>query len=382
MTKPSAAATSLHFLIVDDETQLREAVARFLRKCGYEVTTAGSGPEALQRLEMDNISLMLLDVHMPGMSGIDVVEEALRVDPDVAIVMLSAAADATTAAGCMQRGALDYLTKPIELSNLEGAVKRALRKRATLLQEQEISGWLKHEVTERARQLARAKSKQQELTVATLEALINALEAKNPHLAGHSARVAALAATIASELDLSDDEIEQVRTAGRLHDLGKIGIRENVMNKKGRLTDEEYQHIKQHVCIGTQILAPLKYLGPVVSTIRSHHEHWDGNGYPDGLSGHEIPLGGRILCATEVYDALTTARPYQKKVTPEEAVARMRLLNGKVLDPEVMDALSIAVQRNRALVFLDEDPDPDPPNLVCVGAAPLDPTATFTTGEI
>ncbi len=143
--------------------------------------------------------------------------------------------------------------------------------------------------------------------------------------------------------------------AGRLHDLGKIGVREAVLNKKGPLTREEYEHVKEHVVIGSQILAPLQHLGPIVGLVRSHHEHWDGSGYPDGLTGDDIPLGGRILCAAEIYDALTTSRPYQEKVSPEDATNRMRSLVGTVIDPRIMEAVAAAISRRKTLVFLSED---------------------------
>jgi response regulator RpfG family c-di-GMP phosphodiesterase len=322
---------------------------------GYDATPAVSGPEALQQLQQRRAALMLLDIDMPGMTGIEVVPEALALDPDLAIVMLSGHTDATTAARCMQLGALDYLTKPIELNELGDAVRRALRRRDTSLQSRGITTWLREEVERRSTELDREREKQQQITLATLEALINALEAKNRYLGGHSARVAALSGTIAHELRLDDGAVEQVRMAGRLHDLGMMGIREDVLNKTGALTPEEYDHVKEHVVIGSQILAPLTHLGPVVDYVRGHHERWDGTGYPDGLAGEEIPLGARIVAAAEVYDALTTSRPYQAKLLPEQAVARMRSMSGSVLDPRVVEALAAAVGRRQTLVFLDED---------------------------
>lgn len=348
-------ATPLRIMVVDDEEGLRNAVARFLRQSGHEAETAASGPQALQKLREKKYTAMLLDIRMPDMSGIDVVPEALDIDPDLAILMITGVADATSAAICMQRGAMDYLTKPIELTDLASAVNRAVRRRDTMLQTREISTWLRDEVERRTKELERERNKLEQITVATLEALINALEAKNAYLAGHSARVAAFAATMAHEMGLSDDEVEQIRMAGRLHDLGKIGIRESVLDKQGPLTDEEYRHIKQHVTIGSQILAPLTHLGPIVDNVRSHHEHWDGSGYPDGLSGPDIPLGARIIGAAEVYDALTTSRPYQDPLSPEEAVERMRGLAGRVIDPAVIDALAKSVKKRATLVFLPED---------------------------
>jgi putative nucleotidyltransferase with HDIG domain len=200
----------------------------------------------------------------------------------------------------------------------------------------------------------RERAETHRLTVATLEALVNAMEARDPYLRGHSARVADLAATITSHLGMSDDEVEQIRLAGRLHDIGKIGTREAVMNKQGPLTPEEYDHVKQHVMIGSQILAPLGHLAPVLSGVRSHHERWDGSGYPDGLRGEEIPLAARIIGAAEVYDALSTPRPYQEKLSAAQAVRRMGDLVGTVLDPRVFSALAEVVTRRRSLVFLDE----------------------------
>ncbi|MEJ2239152.1 MAG: response regulator [Gemmatimonadales bacterium] len=358
MIEPQVNEARVNILVVDDEAALRKALGGFLGNQGYKVTLAASGDEALQQLERDHVSLMLLDIRMPGLSGIDVVPRALEIDPDLAIVMLTAVDDAMSAALCMQRGALDYLSKPLELTTLERAITRALRRRDTMLQERGIATWLKEEVTLRTQEMERAPQREAELTVATLEALVNALEAKNAYLGGHSARVAAFAATIASQLNLPDEEIEQVRVGGRLHDLGMIGIREAVLDKQGPLTDEEFEHVKQHVTIGAQILAPLTHLAPMVSFVKSHHERWDGGGYPDGLSGEEIPLGARIIGAAEVYDALTTNRPYMESKSPDDAVTRMREITGQVLDPNVMDALAAAVERRQTLEFLAEGAGP------------------------
>lgn len=346
---------TVRVLVVDDEEPLRNALGQYLRRRGFQVHAEASGDAALAYLREHGAELMLLDIRMPGTSGIDVVPEALDLDPDVAIVMLSAVADATSAAICMQRGALDYLTKPIELTDLGAAVDRALRQRDTRIQSRDISTWLKEEVSRRTEELQQERHKLQALSIATLEALINALEAKNEFLSGHSARIAAFSASIAHQMGLPDDEVELVRTAGRLHDLGKIGIRESVLDKHGPLTADEFEHVKKHVDIGSQILAPLTHLGPVVEYVRLHHEHWDGSGYPEGLSGEAIPMGARIIGAAEVYDALTTSRPYQERLTPDEAVERMRTLAGKVIDPAVMDALAASVARRQTLVFLLDD---------------------------
>ena len=153
---------------------------------------------------------------------------------------------------------------------------------------------------------------------------------------------------------MSEEDVELVRIAGRLHDIGKIGTRESVLNKQGALTPEEFEHVRQHVIIGSQILAPLRHLGDIIPAVRHHHERFDGTGYPDGLRGEAIPLPARIIGAGEVYDALTTSRAYQDKMTPENAIGRIADLSGTVLDPAVFEALSSVVARRRTLVFLDD----------------------------
>ena len=355
----TAHAGIVTVLVVDDEEPIRNALRKFLKQQQFEVYTAGSAEEALQQLRLHKIALMLSDIRMPGTSGVDLVPPALEIEPDLAILMLTAVNDATSAALCMQRGALDYLTKPIELADLGRAVQRALKRREMQLENRHLNQWLKEEVTTRTAELQRERHRLERVSTATLEVLVNALEAKDPYLRGHSARVADLSANIATEMGLTEEDIERVRVAGRLHDLGKIGTRDAVVNKEGPLTADEFEHVKQHVIIGAQILAPLVHLGDIVAMVKSHHERVDGTGYPDGLRGDdEVPLGGRIIGVAEVYDALTTARPYQEKMTPEQAVERMADLSGTVLDPRVFEALVRLVARRQTLVFLDEDAGP------------------------
>lgn len=341
-------------LVVDDEEPIRNAVRKYLVQQGYDVTVAATGEEALAILRRQKIMVMILDVNLPGISGVDLVPSIFEIEPSVALLMLTAVNDATTAALCMQRGALDYLIKPIELGHLARAISTALQRRRNLVEGQAINRWLKEEVAQRAAERREEQATQERISVATLEALVNALEAKDPYLRGHSARVADLSAMVAAQLDCTDEEVETVRTAGRLHDIGKIGIREEVLNKQGPLSDEEYEHVKQHTLVGSQILAPLVHLRSAIAYVRSHHERWDGFGYPDRLAGDAIPLGARIIGAVEIYDALTTARPYQEKMPPEVAVERMRDLVGTAIDPAVHGALEAVVSRRQALVFLDD----------------------------
>ena len=189
---------------------------------------------------------------------------------------------------------------------------------------------------------------------ALAETLINAMEAKNAYLRGHSQRVADLAASTAEALGLAADLVEQVRLAGKLHDLGKIGIREAVLDKPDRLDPDEYTHVKDHVRIGLEILAPMAQLGPVLDFIADHHERLDGSGYPRGVAGDGISLGGRIIAAADTFDALTSRRAYRDSRTEEDTLAYMSGLVGTSLFPDVFDALLQVVEQRQSLILLGE----------------------------
>ena len=186
------------------------------------------------------------------------------------------------------------------------------------------------------------------------QALINAMEAKSPYLRGHSHRVAAVAATVAAEMDLSEETIEQVRLAGHLHDVGKIGVREYVLDKPGALTVEEFAHVKEHVSIGLNILAPLPHLGPVLQFIAHHHERTDGSGYPAGLSGEQVSLGGRIIGAADALDALTSPRAYRQAMTVEDALESLAAMGPRGICPSVLPSLERLVASGQVLIFLND----------------------------
>lgn len=336
-------------------SDLRDDLREYLRREGFSVETAEEAPAAAGMLGERRFHLVIVDVSVSGAETAGVVQQVLEADPDLAIVIVARMEDATTAAICLQEGAFEYVSRPVDHRQLRLAVDRALRRRGTELQTQQISAWLKQELIERTRELERERQKLQQVNVATLTALINALEAKDPDFVGHSVRVAELAASVAAELGLSDDDIEAVRAAGRLHDLGKIGIRDEVLRKRGPLTPDEQHHIREQVLIGFRILAPLSHLGAVRQYVRSHHEQWDGSGYPDGLKGVEIPIGARIVFAAEIYDAVTSPRPYQERLPRQAALAQLQRLAGTKLDPAVVEALASVVSRRKSLVFVRDD---------------------------
>jgi len=185
-------------LVVDDEEAIRNALKRFLTGQGYEVVTAGSGDEAIQAVRRYKLACLLLDVRLPDANGVDLVPKLLELEPNAAILMLTAVNDAASATLCMQRGAMDYLTKPVDLPDLARAIQRALRRRDTQMESAKINQWLKEEVALRTAELRIERANLERISVGTLEALVNALEAKDPYLRGHSARVADLSANIAA----------------------------------------------------------------------------------------------------------------------------------------------------------------------------------------
>ena len=342
-------------LIVDDEVSLRSSLSRYLAGRGYEVVQAGSGEEAIRALQREKIACVLLDIGLPDQSGIDLVPRLLTLEPTLAILMLTGVADVSTAALCMQRGAFDYLAKPIELTELDGAIGRAIERRDQLLHEHRSSDLLKDEVARLVVEVHRQQTRFEKLSVATLESLVYLLEAKSSYLAGHSVRVAQVAASLAVQLGRSDEDIEVVRLAARLHDLGMICIDDHVLSKQGRLTDEEFEQIKRHTIVGAQILGPIPNLAVVSSFVRGHHEHWDGKGYPDGLAGHGIPWGARVIGVAEVFDALTTSRPYQERMDPDLAIEHMRELVGTIIGAEEYAAMAAVASRRQALVFIEDE---------------------------
>jgi len=342
-------------LIVDDEVSLRASLSRYLAGRGYEVVHAGSGEEAVRALQREKIACVLLDIGLPDQSGIDLVPRLLTLEPTLAILMLTGVADVSTAALCMQRGAFDYLAKPIELTELDGAIERAMERRDQLLRENRSSDLLKDEVARLVTEVHRQQMRFEKLSVATLESLVYLLEAKSSYLAGHSVRVAQVAASLAVQLGRSDEDIEAVRLAARLHDLGMICIDDHVLSKQGRLTDEEFEQIKRHTVVGAQILGPIPNLAVVSGFVRGHHEHWDGKGYPDGLTALGIPWGARVIGVAEVFDALTTSRPYQERMQPDQAIEHMRELVGTIIGGEEFEAVAAVASRRQALVFIEDE---------------------------
>ncbi len=334
-------------LVVDDESTIRLALSRYLRSRGFEVDVAESGQHALDSLGANQYALMLCDLRMPGLTGLEVVPRALTIDGDLGIIMLTAVNDAGSATEALASGAFDYLTKPVELQDLQSAVERAFSRRTHGKERRAVDRLIRDEVAARTIALENEKEALRALTVSVADSLINAMEAKDVYLRGHSHRVAELGAAIAEELGLSAARVDVVRLAGRLHDVGKIGIREEVLNKPARLTEEEFAHVKDHVRIGVDILAPLQHLGDVIGFVQDHHEHWDGGGYPRGMAGDAITIGGRILTAADAFDALTSKRAYRDPLTAATTLDYLHSQVGRLVEPRIFDALGNVIRSGR-----------------------------------
>jgi putative two-component system response regulator len=342
-------------LVMDDDESVCRSIGNFLRSAGFTVQTACSGTEALGLLAAEKFACMIVDIRMPGMSGLEVMPRALTLDPDIAMIVLTAVNDAPTARDALALGAADYLVKPVDLQVLKTTVEKSLHRRRLAREKRNVERMIRQEVATRTAELEQEKKNLRYLTVSLVQTLVNAMEAKDVYLRGHSQRVADLSASIADELELDPDTVENVRLAGHLHDVGKIGIKESILNKVEPMTADEFEHIKDHVRIGMEILAPLSHIGEAMQFVQDHHEHFDGNGYPQKLAGEAISIGGRILAAADAYDALTSSRAYRAPMTSANTIDYLaRDHVGSLLDPRVFEAMRRVVQRHRKLVFIDD----------------------------
>jgi putative two-component system response regulator len=329
---------------VDDDAQVRHSLARVIRAHGLATVEASSGTEALALLESQGeIPIVISDIYMPEMDGVTFLREALHRYPDTAFVMLTGVAEVTTAVECLKLGALDYINKPVMVEEVRARVDKALEKRDLVLQNR----FYQQHLESRVRELDR-RNKQS--LINGVQMLVHALEAKDAYTSGHSTRVSRYAMKTAVQLGYTGERLEHVRLGGELHDIGKIGTREDILNKPGPLTPEEFEHIKGHAALGERILAPALAESPMVLRIvRSHHERMDGGGFPDGLVGAQIPAEARILAVVDAFDAMTTNRAYRASRTPAEAVDELRRCTQSHFDPEVVDAFQRAFSDFSAL---------------------------------
>jgi response regulator RpfG family c-di-GMP phosphodiesterase len=331
-------------LVVDDEPIVRRAVVRMLEAQGFACVEAGSGREGLEVLDgTGELPLVISDVRMPELDGLGFLTEVRRLFPDTAVVMLSGIAETSVAVECLHLGAADFLTKPIEMNEMHARVARALEKRTLVMQNRYYHATLEQQVREQAERI-------RELFLEGVQMLARALEAKDPCLRGHSIRVSHYSVETARRLGLGEPVIEQIRIGGELHDIGKIGTREAVLQKPGSLTEDERHQICEHPALGERMLAPLARESPgVLRIVRSHHERLDGAGFPDGLQGEAIPLEARIVAVADAFDAMTSERPYRSPRPPADALGELHQVSGSQLDPDAVAAFTAAFPDPAAL---------------------------------
>ncbi len=319
-------------LVVEDDASVRSLFRRALTDAGFRTECTADAAGALASLKEATFEAVIVDLDLGGLRGAELAREVMQQWPDTAVLVGTCGRDVATAVQWIQAGVYDYLIKPFDVVDIVVKLVRALERRDKMLghrrwQEQLEAG---------ARRNSRAASR---LLIGAIESLSSALEAKDYYTRGHSERVSFLAAKVARAVGAPSDSVRRIRLAGRLHDIGKIGVSENILGKPSSLTEEERRHVQEHAVVGARILAPMLGDEEIVAMVRNHHEHYAGGGYPDGSAGSAIPLGARILAVADAFDALTSDRPYRARLTVEDALEVMRTGAGQQWQPTLVEAL-------------------------------------------
>jgi putative two-component system response regulator len=317
-------------LIVDDEKTVRRSLNKCLTMSGFSCEEACNADEAMATLQKKPADLVILDITMPGTSGSDLLPRLKKSFPDTAVVMATAVVEPDIIVNCMKNGAHDYITKPFDVSQLVNNIQTVLDKRNLELHLKERRQVLEGKVEAQAQEL-------QKLFIDAVESLVGALEAKDQYTAGHSRRVTKIAIDIAFAMEMTGEELENLRWAALLHDIGKIGIDPTIQNKPGGLTPTEYHYILTHCSIGSGIVQPLVNEN-IVETIKHHHDSYDGTGLNQTVVGDKIPLNSRILAVADSFDAMTSDRPYRAAMSAAKAIAEIQRCAGTQFDPAVVKA--------------------------------------------
>jgi response regulator RpfG family c-di-GMP phosphodiesterase len=320
------------FMIVDDSRLIRSTLEESLLQAGFRVVSAENGRQALDLLRTHSPDIIVSDMHMPVMAGAEFCEAVRAMEPhgDVPFVAMSSEADRRVMREMVHLGASAYLIKPFHPEQLIILAEKLLSDHVRLLLQEK-----KTLVTERNSLLSGIAS------------LIAALEARDVYTRGHSEAVADLSRDIGLRLGLEPRDLDSLCLAAKLHDIGKIGIRDDILLKPGKLSPGEFEIIKGHVLIGVEILGPIASMAPLLPAILHHHEKFDGSGYPHGLKGEAIPLNARIIAVADVFHALSSDRPYRKAFAPHEVLTAMDLASGSHLCPVCTAALFQSLKGTR-----------------------------------
>ena len=331
-------------LVVDDEPYIRELIERCLELEGYECDTAPCGEDALERLAGGGYQLLVSDIHMPGISGMELLATVRARFPDLAVLMVTGVDDRSVAIQALKLGAYGYLIKPFDLNELAINAANALERRRLALLSQATHDRLEAEVQRRTAEIRR---REEEIALR----LVAAAEFRDTDTGAHVRRIGLYAATLAAMLGWPEHRVGDLRVAAMMHDIGKIGVPDSILLKPGPLLAEEFEVIKQHTVIGARILQrseiPLLQMAREIAL--SHHERWDGGGYPAGLERATIPDSARIVAVCDVYDALVHDRVYRKAMPEDEVLTFLRDQRERHFDPAVLDAFLSRPEAFRAI---------------------------------
>lgn len=335
------AENKRRILAVDDETDIRIILSRRLKRDGYDCVVAANGLEALKEARKEKLDLVLLDINMPHMSGTETLARIKEIDQDLPVVMVSSVDSLDTVRQTLREGAYDYLVKPIDFEEFDIAVRRALIHGELLRENREYQRNLEKMVSQRTRALTEALEETRRTYQLTILALGAALETRDIETQTHSLRVAHYARIIALELGIEDEEtLTDIERGAYLHDIGKIGVPDNILRKPASLTEEEWQIMRTHTEIGKGLIKRIEFLRGAAPVVHSHHERYDGTGYPEGLKGDKIPIGAKIFAVADALDAMTSERPYGEVLSFEDAKENIIKESGKQFDPKVVEAFS------------------------------------------
>ncbi len=325
-------------IVIDDELAPRESI-RMVLKDHYTVNTASGAHEGMSMLERDPVDLVVMDIKMPKMDGITALQEIKKNHPDTEVVLLTAYASLETARDAIRFGAFDYLIKPFDKDDVLAVVKKGLEKRRTkkgLKLERDI---LLDRASYLEDQVEAARSKILSCYEGTVSALILTIDAKDHYTYNHSNRVAKISCAVAESMGVPDKLIKEIDRAASIHDIGKIGIEENILRKNGMLSADEYIEIQKHPEIGVRIVKSIPFLEDAIPVIRHHHERHDGRGYPEGIAGEQIPVSARIVAVADAVDAMMSDRPYRAALSKEKVFDELRDNAGTQFDPEIVNLL-------------------------------------------
>lgn len=332
-----AASQRSRILIVDDEPEIT-AILSDLFDSKYECTTAGSAEEALEHLAKKDFELVVSDITMPGMSGLEMIPHVKEMCPSTVVVMISGMQTVESAIGALRLGSFDYVMKPFDLRQVEAVVQRALEHQGLIVAKQRYEDHLEELVEQRTAELDNALNSLEDAYRSTLRALTAALETRDLETSGHSERVVTYSLRLGREYGLDSHRMKALEFGSLLHDIGKIGVPDSILRKPAKLTDEEWVLMRQHPVHGQQILRGIEFLAGAARVVAQHHEKWDGSGYPLGLSADDIDLCARIFAVADAFDAMTSDRVYRKGKPYAAAAQELDDWAGKQFDPQVVKA--------------------------------------------